>query len=233
MSYVMVVPSIHRPWTEACLEHCRLEPFIVDNTETNRGVAASWNLAADRMIERRADWLILCSAAIRFNRDFGGLDVLDALERHGSAYAVEAGLGLGWHLIAFHRRAFELVGRFDENFWPAYFEDNDFARRLIVALDGRSPEWPKVTFEVGLQGFSHGVELGGARIDPGLLRRYYLSKWGGPPAEERFARPFDTAVPLWWWPQPCGCSHPEMFHDEQEGPCQECSCSHYTPRGTA
>jgi hypothetical protein len=231
---VTVLPSIYWPWTERCLEYSALDHLcIVDNEKRNIGVAASWNVGIAAMRRQEADWLVILSAAIRFNREFAGRDLLDALDAHADAFAVEAGHGMGWHLIAFHRRTFDLIGEFDENFWPAYFEDNDFGRRLYLALDGQAPMWPKVPLEVSLQGFSHGVDLGGAQTNPDLMRRYYHAKWGGYPGEERFDRPFEADVPLWWWPQPCSCAHPELFHDAHEGPCLECTCPSYRARGTA
>lgn len=228
MSYVTVLPSIYQPWTDRCLEHCRLDRVvIVDNTTVNLGVATSWNIGVRVMRAEAADWLIILSAAIRFNTDFGGLDLVAELEANPDAYAVEAGHGMGWHLIAFHRRAFDLVGEFDENFYPAYLEDNDFGRRLLLGLGGHPPLWPKVSVEVGLQGFCHGVDLGGAATDPDLMAAYYQAKWGGPPSREEFASPFNLAVGLDHWPPPCArCRYPLLAHDEHSW--RAVGCTHYT-----
>ena len=114
------------------------------------------------------------------------------------ALAVEAAQGIGWHLIAFHRRVFETVGRFDENFWPAYYEDIDFGRRMWLGF--AQQQWPRIHCDVSLAGFSHGVDLGGAVIDNDKLAAYYAEKWGGPKGEETYHRPFGNR-PIHWWPR--------------------------------
>lgn len=47
MSFVAVLPSIFTPYTETCLgsmcDELRDNTMVVDNTEQNRGVPASWN----------------------------------------------------------------------------------------------------------------------------------------------------------------------------------------------
>ncbi len=204
-SFIALLPSIHQPWTDACVRSMtrslREHLTIVDNTTDNRGVAASWNLGVDRLYREQVDWLIIISAAIRFSMDHGGRDFLQALDYAAkNAYALEAGHGMGWHLIAFHRRVFDLVGRFDENFHPAYWEDLDFARRVYLANNRSAPLWQKVSVEVSLRGFCHGVDLGGAKTDPDRMLAYWSEKWGGPPGEETFASPFNLRRGLDYWP---------------------------------
>lgn len=197
MSHVAVIPSIYQPWTDRCLRDCNLNTYVVDNTETNRGVAASWNIGIDQMERLGADWLIIVSAAIRFGPP-GGDDLLAALDANPDALAVEAAQGIGWHLIAIHRRVFETIGRFDENFWPAYYEDIDFGRRMWLGF--AQQQWPRIHCDVSLAGFSHGVDLGGAVIDNDKLAAYYAEKWGGPKGEETYHRPFGNR-PIHWWPR--------------------------------
>lgn len=240
-NFVTILPSIHQPWTSRCIEHMSTEFLnslvVIDNTGANRGVAASWNLGIDQMMTRGSDWLVLLSAAIRFNADFGGRDFLQLLDLAADeSIAVEAGHGMGWHLIAFRRQAFEMVGRFDENFFPAYFEDNDFGRRLYVATGMRAPMWEKVGVEVSLQGFSHGVDLGGADTKPELMIAYYQEKWGGMPGQEIYPDPFgDVRNQLSYWPAPCStCHHPRLAHRlslTDGAACGHCGCRDFT-KGT-
>lgn len=198
-AYVAVLPSIHLPWTDRCLASCALDPIlVVDNTTENRGVAASWNLGLAEMRRRRADWLIIVSAACRFGSP-GGLDLIDHLENEPTALAVEAAHGIGWHLIAFHRRAFDAVGRFDENFL-GYLEDVDFGRRILCKL-GEPPWWPKVSVDVAIAGFAHGIELGGATIDGEAQEAYYRAKWNGKRGEEGTCHPFGR-FDVGFWPTP-------------------------------
>lgn len=136
VDYVAVIPSIYPSWTELCAASCRLDNLIlVDNTVQNRGVAASWNLGIKEMYARGADWTIFISAAVRFG-EAGGLDMVEAIAEYPDALACEADLS-GWHLIAFSRQTVDAVGLFDENFFPAYFEDNDYSRRVTLWLQER------------------------------------------------------------------------------------------------
>jgi GT2 family glycosyltransferase len=87
---------------------------------------------------------------------------------------------------------FEKAGYFDEMFWPAYFEDNDFHRRMGIA---------GVTETIAPCGYDHmnsatmkkytkdELELHHERFL--ACRAYYVSKWGGMPGAERFTVPFD------------------------------------------
>lgn len=173
---------------------------VVDNSEKNIGVAASWNLGVARMYEAEADWLIIMSAALRFGAP-GGLDFLAALDPNADAVAVEAGHGIGWHLIAIARSTFDAVGTFDENFWPAYMEDVDWGHRVHCWLAGNPPWWPKVSVDVAIAGFAHGIDLGGVRVDNAALDSYYRRKWHGTRGQERTCLPFGDQ-PLSYWPEP-------------------------------
>lgn len=189
---------------------------VVFNTPRhNLGVAASWNVGIHQMYEASNDWLVICSAAVRFG-PAGGEDFLRELvdwdtgrfERHGIC-ALEADGGLGWHLIAFHRSVFERVGYFDENFWPAYHEDNDFSYRIQLAydVDSRAPDfvgplWPKVAVDARLDQVAHGIKRGGVTVDLVALEQYYARKWGGTSTNETLTSPFGTTHPVSWWKDP-------------------------------
>lgn len=196
-----MLPSIYPLWTRRCLDTMgpalRTLTHVVDNTETNVGVGAAWNRGIDRMQDQGVDWLVIISAAVRFG-DSGGDDFLAELDAHPDAVAIEAGHGIGWHLIAFPRATIEAVGRFDENFF-AYEEDIDYGRRISLALVREPPYWTKVSVDVAIAGFSHGVDLGGVRIDNARQLAYYADKWGGSKGRETYALPFNDH-PIDYWP---------------------------------
>jgi hypothetical protein len=207
VNYVAVIPSIYQPYTDACVASCKLDNLIVvDNTVNNRGVSASWNIGVKAMYETGSDWLIIISAAVRFGAP-GGLDLVESMRAHPDAFGVGGGLD-GWHLIAFHRRTFDAAGWFDENFYPAYFEDADFGRR--VSLWKREaglcvePLWVNAPIDGSLESVGHAVRLGGVRSEAAPLLHYYRSKWGGSHGTESFSRPFNNSSnPLSFWPEPC------------------------------
>lgn len=202
MSFVAVLPSIHQPYTDTCLASMhpdlRARTHVVDNTRHNRGVPASWNAGIERMHVLEADWLVIVSASCRFS-PVGGMDLIDQLDPDG--FPVVEARYVGWHLIAFRRDVFDKVGRFDENFFPAYWEDCDFSRRLALAYDLDPPFWTKVEVEVTIESFAHGIQLAGVEIDPARLAAFYVEKWGGMPSHETFATPFDSGRALSYWPE--------------------------------
>lgn len=87
----------------------------------------------------------------------------------------------------------EDFGQFDENFNPAYFEDNDTHRRILLS--------EKKAYNVSNAAFYHY----GSRTQNGaeapickpqqfeVNRSYYVSKWGGPPGEETFEFPYNNS----------------------------------------
>lgn len=87
---------------------------------------------------------------------------------------------------------YDMVGDFDENFTPAYFEDNDYHRR--VNLLGLRAEGVKaaVMYHYGSQTQNHSPKK--PVVPPPLFvrnRQYYVSKWGGEPGHETYDTPFN------------------------------------------
>lgn len=191
MTFVAVVPSIYQRWTDECLATCGFADrvHVIDNTTTNRGVAASWNLGRAAVIARRLDHLVIMSAGIRFG-DARGYDFIDQLV---PGEILEASV-IGWHLIAFPREVLIEVGAFDETFW-SYYEDNDYGRRLILTY-GSSIDWKKPEIDVRLVRPGHGIALGKVVIDWRKRREDYTAKWGGLPGFETFTAPYnDSSLP--------------------------------------
>jgi len=97
------------------------------------------------------------------------------------------------NLSIFKREIFDILGYIDVNFYPAYFEDNDFVRRAL--LEGTIQERSK--FLQGTRYFhfwSRTIkqETGGStHIFFKNNRAYYIKKWGGEPGAERYALPFN------------------------------------------
>jgi GT2 family glycosyltransferase len=100
------------------------EKMTVLPMPANLGVAASWNLAVK--MAHRLPWVMLCSDDVMWPADvpqrFGELSGEDRLVvsetwPHWCAFTI----GMG--VVA-------KVGLFDEGYYPAYFEDTDYERRM-------------------------------------------------------------------------------------------------------
>lgn len=87
----------------------------------------------------------------------------------------------------------ETFGTFDENFTPAYFEDNDYHRRikLLGGLAGSTAAAPYYHYGSKTQNAdSLFPTVSGEMFENN--RAYYVTKWGGVPGEELFVQPYDN-----------------------------------------
>jgi GT2 family glycosyltransferase len=93
-----------------------------------------------------------------------------------------------------NRECVEKVGMFDEGFFPAYFEDNDFHYRLKLA-GGNDCAIANTTAVFIHYGSRTQNQNAGAPIVPGEMfqknRGYFITKWGGEPTREKFTHPFN------------------------------------------
>ncbi len=152
-----------------------------------QSVARAWNDAA-RLAG--ADWLILANDDTQFAPDTIQR-LRAAAEANPKAGIVSPIEGLRFACFLLRRAAFEAVGPFDEQFAPAYFEDNDYARRLTLA-GWELAVAPSDVRHVGSATIRsyHGPEarLAGRQFDANKQR--YLAKWGGLPHEELYQAPY-------------------------------------------
>ncbi|MCA1612884.1 MAG: glycosyltransferase [Acidobacteria bacterium] len=157
----------------------------------NLGVAGSWNYF---LREYDAPYYLICGSDIQFAP--GDLEKID---RFASAHPDDAIMfgNHGYSLFALARRGVELIGYFDENFYPAYLEDCDHSYRLkllnarasnvpdIHAIHGEAPHWGSSTILSDAtfrerNGITHGNNFA-----------YYRAKWGGINGEEVYPTPFN------------------------------------------
>jgi hypothetical protein len=159
-------------------------PAKVVHLPHNIGVGASWNLAVK--LTPQAKWWLIVNDDITFGP--GDLARLSSVMDDGSAKIATL---LGFAAFAINQRALDRLGFFDENFHPAYCEDNDMTWRARIA------EVPMVEVEGHLEhegsatirGHDLYMHQNGYSFTANLT--YYRSKWGGNPGEEQFATPFD------------------------------------------
>jgi GT2 family glycosyltransferase len=164
----------------------------VHRPDRNLGVAASWNHACRRAWERGHDAVVLLNDDVVFTDG-------SALARFRGAvnaeprelYLVD---GLAFAAFCVTRAVWDEVGDFDEEFWPAYYEDCDWHYRAkLRGIAGAILEVPA----------SH--ESGATRTDRpemqqlihetlGTNHERYVAKWGGIPGHETFTVPWNCAA---------------------------------------
>ncbi len=177
------------------------------NYRTNRGLSRSWNEGINQAYLGNADVAIILNddmlpgpgdvqrvaQAAMDHPEAGIVKCMGVDMRHGGRANMEFGL------TAITKRGWEVVGAFDENIWPIYWEDIDWDRRRMLA--GLPVHVVEETTAV------HAGSKTSVTV-PGLLQQtdawfaaneaYYRRKWGAIHTEgELYSTPFnDKAIKL-------------------------------------
>lgn len=150
----------------------------------NLGVSGSWNLLCKTLFAKGYTHVAL------LNDDIIWRKTADEIEEHIDANPNDFYVGLGtWCLFVIPLTTFEKAGKFDEQFFPAYFEDNDYCYRM--RLQGLKRENSPF--------FNPEVFRNSQTIvrDPSLNQNFdknrnlFIEKWGGAPSLETFKTPYN------------------------------------------
>ena len=164
--------------------------LVVYRPGRNIGVSASWNYAlrnahpSKHVVIANDDYMLEATElALLF----------DCVEAHrGTPVHARAE---GYRLFAQSPETAMEVGYYDERFWPAYHEDQDYEYRLKLAGVKRV-DVARPSGQEGSQTLAAADDELRHTIQVGLSRnyRYYCRKWGGAPGEERFTKPFEDSI---------------------------------------
>lgn len=156
---------------------------------TPQSVASAWNLI---MRVSRSPFVVLMNDDALPPPDVF-LRLLARAEADPRAAIVSPVEGQRYMLFLLRRAAWEDVGPFDEGFRPAYFEDNDWDRRLLLA------GWGHPVVEMPIP---HAESATVRSLSPAEQaqhhRRFaanqarYRAKWGGLPGRETLETPWGT-----------------------------------------
>lgn len=149
----------------------------------NLGVAASWNYLARKAFLSGFNGVCLLNDDVYWGKKQDQIDELMA-NLHGNEFVVSPN---AWCLFLLTKEVFDRVGPFDERFYPAYYEDNDYHYRMkLLNVIYRHEKLFGVSVFRGSQTIAR---------DPGLIKHskceaYYVEKWGGLPGKETYKTPF-------------------------------------------
>lgn len=174
--------------------------FTIHSHPENLGCAGSWNLGLKKFFEEGHDWVVVMNDDVRVRK--GAIESLKE--------CLDSGADLAWSsesmaCFGIKKSTLDAVGWFDENFWPAYHEDEDFAHRMRLAgLKPSGAAGAVVDHDRSsslnysdLMWFKHRMKTDHQNL------LYYGRKWGGVPNFEKFTRPFnDSKCELSYWPEP-------------------------------
>jgi GT2 family glycosyltransferase len=122
--------------------------------------------------------------------NFGGTP-WDLYPRLSSEIVIDATPLSDVHNLALYKKSvFDKIGYIDVNFYPAYYEDNDYARRAVNTKILSCTLRNVIYFHF----WSRTIHQGSGGSDHGYFdnnRRFYKQKWSGDFASEGWKVPFD------------------------------------------
>lgn len=152
---------------------------------SNLGVAASWNLICATAFQEGYTHALILNDDIELVLEEKALH--ETIAKHSNdTMLVQSGT---WCVICIPKKVFETIGNFDIIFSPAYFEDNDYERRIKLQND---------VFVMREPGLAPTLYRNSMTIkkEPTLNsnfernKRLYIEKWGGEPHKEVFVKPY-------------------------------------------
>jgi len=162
----------------------REENFVIYRPQNNLGVSASWNMIMDYAEKVKGSHVLMLNDDIYLGKSEAEINVVLRLW-NPSFLCTE----LNWCSFILSIETFKKIGKFDEGFFPAYFEDNDYYRRMVLSKTN-------IVFSSVLNPILYRNSMS-IQKDPQLNksfeenRQYYISKWGGNPNQETFLTPFN------------------------------------------
>ena len=163
--------------------------------DSNKGVAGSWNQIINELVDKHDvthvlmlnDDIVLHEVQIK--------TIKEQIEKYKDKLLLIGDLGWSsWVLDikCLETMEYEPKKYFDEKFFPAYFEDNDFHYRLklagidhSIALHELGPKVRRASMTIAKnRKITTGSNNGG----------YYSQKWGGLPGHEKFKTPFNQTT---------------------------------------
>lgn len=174
---------------EAELPTTRMK-IIVERPGKNLGVAGGWNSVmrhAEIRSEKPVHTLITNDDIV-----FGQKTIENMIALATDENVIVASYGESFSCFMIGLRLYARVGQFDEQFHPAYFEDNDYVRRMTLVGE-------QFTVAPHADGYHHArsatlqtyssIELEQHHRNFEANRARYIAKWGGLPGHERFQKP--------------------------------------------
>jgi GT2 family glycosyltransferase len=166
----------------------RFGDFRVTAVLQNFGVANAWNYFTEQAEKDGYDAVIVANDDIYL---YDGVLERFVEKMQNNEFVCFEGQN-AFSFYGMHVTLFNRVGKFDENFWPAYYEDNDYHYRMkLLGLP---------TAYVAEPSYFHQVSATITKFD--YFRKmmhhhnfrkntaYYTQKWGGLPHNEQFTEPF-------------------------------------------
>jgi GT2 family glycosyltransferase len=158
--------------------------FRVLEQENNLGVAASWNLICAKGF-KNYDYVVVLNDDIYLGYDKSF--IIDAIKSY--PYSLIRSY-VSWSMFIMSKYTYTNVGKFDEIFYPAYYEDSDYIYRMKllgqeqVIIENLTPKNYIIsgTYEIKPDLVNEAMQINKER---------YIEKWGNLPLLEKFLTPYN------------------------------------------
>jgi len=163
----------------------REEKFAIYRPSENLGVAKSWNHIMDYADKINATHVLMLNDDIYSGKTEHEIKML--IRNNEDSDFINS--FCNWSCYILKVQAWKIAGKFDEDFFPAYFEDNSFCYKMT--LSGR-----KKTHTSFLDPLVYRNSMTLAK-DPTLNNRFehnrqlYINMWGGIPTQEKYLTKFN------------------------------------------
>jgi GT2 family glycosyltransferase len=194
-------------------------PFIIDNWNVNKGVAAAWNYGTKLAIKKKYDYILIANDDIilsKFtlnhmvklmsnNDDIGVLtssncrDLMtleDVVNAEFPNYENDLIDAPDFSCFMITPETYFHIGEFDEGFNPAYFEDNDYCYRTILSGMKCVRSQNAMFYHYGSLTQKQEVPVvSSSMFDEN--KQYFINKWGGEPGHEVHTIPWNNQAYSW------------------------------------
>jgi GT2 family glycosyltransferase len=170
---------------------------------TNLGVSGSWNKMMRIAFEDYNDrGILLLNDDIVIGEHFTSV-YMPTIDSYPDAFLING--PYYWSATTIMRECYDTIGKFDEKFFPAYFEDNDYAHRIALyeKLSGDPDKGYYVLNNIldpDIRRNSQTVQLDGSlNSNFGKNGNYFREKWGNSPhSPNLFDSPFNRGEEEPW-----------------------------------
>ena len=163
----------------------KYENIFVHTQQKNIGVAASWNMLCD-IIYAKHNWALLLNDDVYLG--YYADTINQVIDENNTFGLIQS--HLNFSVILLQKDFFEFVGRFDEKFYPAYYEDSDYLYRMKLlgvfqGVDAKlNPKDARVS-----QTYEKSPEFVNDAMKYSRLK--YIEKWGNIPLLETYKTPYN------------------------------------------
>jgi GT2 family glycosyltransferase len=163
----------------------RENKFFIYRPHQNLGVSGSWNIIMDYADKVNATHVLMLNDDIYLGKTEEQILRMIDLFQHIHFF----NSFMNWSSWILSVEAYKKIGNFDENFFPAYFEDNDYCYRMrLNEFERYNTDYLNPVVYRNSQTILKDSSL---NQNFNKNRQYYASKWGGLPSEETFITPFN------------------------------------------